>query len=64
MSNEPDLAVDYMLYVSKSKKHWPDERRNLNARNPHVFIYNKGTEEKSSDYIDIYMSPGGTPLLS
>lgn len=54
--------IDHYLIVTKNKKYWEEERRDLIDEMP--FVYIAMGDHKSYDYghINIYMSPGGTPL--
>ena len=57
-----DEAEDHLLYVSKSKEKWQDEREQLLNGNPHVYTLRLGRLD--SKIVKIYMSPGSTPLIS
>ena len=54
-------AVDHLLYVSKSKEKWQEEREQLINGNPHVYTLWFGRLD--SKLIKIYISEGGTPLI-
>lgn len=58
-----DYTVDHYLFVSNNKADWAAERQDLLDGTPFVYTTTHG-DNPLQDYghIDIYMSPGGTPL--
>ena len=57
-----DTTIDHYLFVSSNKDDWEDERRDLNEGTPFVYTSVKEYPLKDYGHINIYMSPGGTPL--
>lgn len=57
-----DTTIDHYLFVSDNKDDWEDERRDLNDGTPFVYTTIKEYPLKDYGHIEIYMSPGGTPL--
>ena len=61
--NRKPVTIDCMLFVSKSKKEWPEERRDLFSGYPFVYTCCKEVPSlRDHGSIAIYMSEGGTPL--
>lgn len=57
-----ETTIDHYLFVSGNKEDWDDERRDLNEGTPFVYTSVKEYPLKDYGHINIYMSPGGTPL--
>ena len=61
--NRKPVTIDCMLFVSKNKKEWPAERRDLFGGYPFVYTCCKEVPSlHDHGCIPIYMSEGGTPL--
>ena len=56
-----NIAEDHLLYVSRSKDKWAEERERLLNGNPHVYTLRLG--HLGSKDVSIYRSEGGTPLV-
>lgn len=58
-----EYTIDHFLFVSNNKAEWEAERRDLLNNTPFVIMTTKGNHPiQEQGHIDIYISPGGTPL--
>ncbi len=60
--NQKNVTVDCMLYVSKDKGNWEQERKDLYDFYPSVYTVMKEFPVKDHGHITVTKSPGGTLL--